>query len=399
MTSDWKELPLGEIAELVIDYRGKTPKKLGGDWSESGYRALSAKNIKTGRIVQPDTIRYIDEEMYRKWMKDEVQRGDILITSEAPFGQIFFWDSDEKIVLSQRLFCVRIKPEYDARFIYYYMTTPEFQGELDGRATGTTVVGLRQPELMKCVIRCPEIQEQKAIAAILSSIDEKIIANEKINDNLQQQAQTLYRSWFIDYTPFGGTPPADWHFGKLKDILQLKKHAMKAGAAPELPYLPIDTIPMKTFAVSDFRPNEEAQSSLIRFSKDDILIGAMRVYFHRVIIAPCDGITRTTCFVLKPTDPAYLSFGLLTCDLDSSIDYAQNTSKGSTMPYAVWNGGMGEIEIAIPPLEVARDFNEIVLPMLRQIQKSYFEVKTLRELRDSLLPRLMSGELSTNDLD
>ena len=184
MPSDWKELALGEITELVIDYRGKTPKKLGGDWSESGYRALSAKNIKTGRIVHPDTIRYIDENMYRKWMKDEVQRGDILITSEAPFGQIFFWDSDEKIVLSQRLFCVRIKPEYDACFIYYYMTTPEFQGELDGRATGTTVVGLRQPELMKCVIRCPEIQKQKAISAILSSIDAKIIANEKINDNL-----------------------------------------------------------------------------------------------------------------------------------------------------------------------------------------------------------------------
>ena len=218
-----------------------------------------------------------------------------------------------------------------------------------------------------------------------------------VNDNLQQQAQTLYRSWFIDYTPFGGTVPADWCRGKLKDILQLQKRAIKAGAAPELPYLPIDTIPMKTFAVSDFRPNEEAQSSLIQFSKDDILIGAMRVYFHRVIIAPCDGITRTTCFVLKPTNHAYLSFGLLTCDLDSSIDHAQNTSKGSTMPYAVWDGGMGEIEIAIPPLEVAKEFNELVLPMLRQIQNSYFEVKALRELRDSLLPRLMSGNLDVSE--
>lgn len=184
MTSDWKEFTLGDITDLVIDYRGKTPKKLGGDWSKSGYRALSAKNIKTGRIVQPDTIRYVDEEMYQKWMKDEVKRGDILITSEAPFGQIFFWDSDEKIVLSQRPFCVRIKSEYDPRFIYYYMITPEFQGELDGRATGTTVVGLRQPELMKCKIRCPEIQNQKAIAEILSSIDAKILANDKINDNL-----------------------------------------------------------------------------------------------------------------------------------------------------------------------------------------------------------------------
>ena len=123
MKSNWRAYPLGEITELVIDYRGKTPKKLGGDWSESGYRALSAKNIKTGHIVQPDTIRFVSEEMYHKWMKDEIQRGDIIITSEAPFGQILYWDSEEKIVLSQRLFGVRVKEEHDSKFVYYYMTT------------------------------------------------------------------------------------------------------------------------------------------------------------------------------------------------------------------------------------------------------------------------------------
>ena len=219
MTSEWNHFALGEITELVIDYRGKTPKKLGGDWCKQGYRALSAKNIKTGRIVQAETIRYIDESLYRKWMKDEVQRGDILITSEAPFGQIFFWDSDEKIVLSQRLFCVRIKPEYDTRFIYYYMTTPEFQSELDGRATGTTVIGLRQPELMKCVIRCPEIQEQKVIAAILSSIDAKIIANEKVNDNLLDQAQTLYKQHF-PYSVQDDLPDG-WRIGTVGEIIEI----------------------------------------------------------------------------------------------------------------------------------------------------------------------------------
>ena len=90
----------------------------------------------------------------------------------------------EKIVLSQRLFGVRIKEEYDSRVVYYYMTTSDFQGEMDGRATGTTVVGLRQPELMKCIVRCPDLDTQKKIASILSSIDEKILLNEQINENL-----------------------------------------------------------------------------------------------------------------------------------------------------------------------------------------------------------------------
>lgn len=184
MRSEWRVIPLSDITELVIDYRGKTPKKLGGDWSESGYRALSAKNIKNGYIVQPESIRFVSDEMYQRWMKDEIQRGDIIITSEAPFGQILYWDSDEKIVLSQRLFGVRIKAGFEPRFVYYYMNTKDFQGEMDGRATGTTVVGLRQPELMKCFVHCPNLGTQRKIASILASIDEKISLNKQINDNL-----------------------------------------------------------------------------------------------------------------------------------------------------------------------------------------------------------------------
>ena len=165
-----------------------------------------------------------------------------------------------------------------------------------------------------------------------------------------------------------------------------------------LPYLPIDTIPMNSFGITDFRPNEEAKSSIITFKQDYIIIGAMRVYFHRVILAPCDGITRTTCFTLSSYSSEYLSYALLTCDLDSSIDQAQNTSKGSTMPYAVWDGGMGEIELAIPPIDVAEEFNNIVLPMLRQIQRNCIEMQSLRSLRDTLLPKLMSGEIDVSNI-
>lgn len=220
-----------------------------------------------------------------------------------------------------------------------------------------------------------------------------------INNNLEQQARSLFKSWFVDYNPFGNTMPSNWKNGKLKDILKLKRKSIKSGINTVLPYLPIDVIPMRTFALTDFKPNAEAQSSLLTFEKDDIIIGAMRVYFHRVVLAPCDGITRTTCFTLAPYHKEYLSFALLCCDQDSSIDYAQSTSKGSTMPYAIWEGGLGDMEIAIPTLEIAQEFNEIVLPMLRQIQNSYFENNRLREIRDGLLPRLMSGELDVSDLD
>ena len=184
MKSRWTSKPLGEIISLVIDYRGKTPKKLGGDWSLHGTKALSAKNIKTREIVQQDTIRYIDSTMYKAWMKDEIRRGDILITSEAPFGEVYYWDSDEKIALSQRLFAIRCRKEFYPSFIFQYMTSQMFQQELRGRATGTTVTGLRQPELLKCLISFPEYEEQVELADTLSALDARIANNKAINHHL-----------------------------------------------------------------------------------------------------------------------------------------------------------------------------------------------------------------------
>jgi type I restriction enzyme S subunit len=212
-------------------------------------------------------------------------------------------------------------------------------------------------------------------------------------------AQTIFKAWFVDFEPFGGVMPDDWREGTLGDVLCSIKQPIKSGERPELPYVPIDVIPMKSLALTDFRPNEEAQSSLLTFAKNDILIGAMRVYFHRVLISPFDGITRTTCFVLRPLDEVYLEYALLLCNEDSTIDYAQNTSKGSTMPYAVWDNGFANMPIAIPPSEVVQSFSDTLRPIVGCLRDSLFEIRRLRSLRDFLLPPLMSGEIDVSDLD
>lgn len=187
--------------------------------------------------------------------------------------------------------------------------------------------------------------------------------------------------------------------GKLKDILGIVRESRKAGEDPDLPYLPIDVIPMHSLALTELRPNSEAQSSLIRFRKNDILIGAMRVYFHRVSLAPFDGLTRTTCFVLRPIKPEFLAYSLLICNQDESIAFAQKTSKGSTMPYAIWDGGLGELPISIPDSETIAEFNKKTLPLIEKIVESFFETRGLIQLRDSLLPKLMSGEIDVDSID
>ena len=307
---------------------------------------------------------------------------------------------DEVVFGSTEYIVMRaISGRSDPVFIYYLATSPSFREVAIKSMVGSSGrQRVQQDVLENLELVLPDYETQVRVGKVLASFDDKIELNAQINHNLEEQAKAIFKSWFVDFEPFGGVAPDNWQKGKLKNILSLQKRSIKAGISKDLPYLPIDSIPMRTFAITDVRPNSEAQSSLLLFDKDDILIGAMRVYFHRVIIAPFDGITRTTCFVLKPNAPAYLSFALLTCDLDSSVDFAQKTSKGSTMPYAVWDGGMGEIDILIPPLNIAIEFNSIVLPMLRKIQDSYREVYSLQKIRDTLLPKLMSGEIDVSEV-
>ena len=395
MTSEWNHFALGEITELVIDYRGKTPKKLGGDWCKQGYRALSAKNIKTGRIVQAETIRYIDESLYRKWMKDEVQRGDILITSEAPFGQIFFWDSDEKIVLSQRLFCVRIKPEYDARFIYYYMTTPEFQSELDGRATGTTVIGLRQPELMKCIIRCPEIQEQKVIAAILSSIDAKIIANEKVNDNLYAQAKAIFDNHFINIDAI----PAGWRKGNLLDIANYLNGLAMQKFRPQGHEIGLPVLKIKELRQGSCDDSSELCSLSI---KPEYIIHNGDVIFSwsgsLLVDIWCGGTCGLNQHLFKVTSDVYDKwFYYLWTAHHLARFIAIAADKATTMGH-IKREELAKAEVLIPCEEDYTSFNSIMQPVFELIISNRIESRKLAALRDELLPKLMTGEIDVSDV-
>lgn len=397
MKSEWTELPLGKIIDLVIDYRGKTPKKLGGDWSNTGYRALSARNIKTGRIVQTDTIRYVDESLYQKWMKDEVRRGDILITSEAPFGQIFYWDSDEKIVLSQRLFCIRVNPKYDARFIYYYMTTSAFQGELAGRSTGTTVIGLRQPELMKCIIHIPSGENQHRIASILASIDAKISSNQKINDNLEQQTMALYRQMFVETSndtrracrvdecfdiSIGKTPPrkeAQWFSMNPTDCIWVSISDMgRCG--------------MYIADSSEYLTHESVEKFNIKVVPDNTVLLSFKLTVGRVAIT--DGAMATNEAIAhfktdKPEINEYLycylkDFNYQTMGSTSSIATAVNSKIIKAMPFVV------------PTDAELVTFHSATAPMFEMIKTRQRENTRLAELRDSLLPKLMSGEVDVS---
>lgn len=353
-------------------------------------RLSSGKSIPASQILEQGTFPVYGGNGLRGYTNHSNFSGECaIIGRQGVFcGNVRYFKGEAYMTEHAVVICANEK--HNTRYLSYLLSTMNL-GRLSGQSAQP---GLSVKTLAKQEIELPPLEQQNKIVDILAALDDKIELNQRINDNLQQQAHAIYYNWFIKYAPFGGFVPSNWRTGRLKNILQLQKRPIKADKKFNLPYLPIDMIPIRTFSVIDFCDNKEAQSSLIKFCKNDIVIGAMRVYFHRVILAPFDGITRTTCFILKPINPSYLCYALLTCDLDSSIEYAQKTSKGSTMPYAVWHGGMGEIELAIPTETVAKEFNKIVLPMLNWIQQNCSEIRILQSIRNTLLPKLLYGEVN-----
>lgn len=399
--AEWKEYTVADVISTVIDYRGKTPKKLGGDWSDSGYRALSAKNIKTGKIVQSESIRYVSEDMYRCWMKEEVQKEDILITSEAPFGQIYYWNSDEKIVLSQRLFAVRINQQFYPKYVYFYMTSSFFQAELDGRATGTTVVGLRQPELLKCKIFAPDYQEQKRIADTLWCLEQKINNNEAINNNLEQQTQALFNEYLSS--------------NKFYDLTTVKDVVLSANtgadAIQKAPIVDYDT-GIRCIRVGDMTNNRSFHDwgftkvtddvfKRYQLHKDDIVVTRTASLGLNTIISkdlPAvynNGLIRLTVNTSNVL-PLYLFRQFQTEDFSNYISCIE--SETSVRPNMKINYLL-KYEFVLPPITKQNEIIALLTPMLNQQNNLIVENKHLEALRDTLLPKLMSGELDVSNIE
>jgi len=175
----WKVDTIDNLVDLIIDYRGKTPKKLGMNWSETGIPALSAKTIKKGKIVRRDAMNFGSEELYSVWMKDELKKGDVLLTSEAPLGELYYLNDDTKYILSQRLFALRANEKITSEYLYFYLFSKNGQHLLEARASGSTVQGIRQSELRKIEVIIPEGKILEKASNIFKSTQEKKFRNSK----------------------------------------------------------------------------------------------------------------------------------------------------------------------------------------------------------------------------
>ena len=414
MAGDWTVCPLEDCMAVIIDYRGKTPAK-----TSSGIPLITAKVVKGGRIETPDEFIGFDD--YVSWMRRGIpEAGDVVVTTEAPLGEVAQL-GEGQIALAQRLIALRGKPEIlDNGFLKFLMQSEAVQHQLRARASGTTVLGIKQSELRRVLLTLPSLAQQRAIARILGALDDKIELNRQLNQTLEAIARAIFKSWFVDFDPvrakMNGEPyplnaatmalfpdrlvdsemgeiPEGWEIGTIGDIAVNPRRGVQPGnMAEDTPYIGLEHMPQKSIALADWGSARDVTSNKFAFDKGDILFGKLRPYFHKVGVVPVAGVCSTDILVIAPARQEHYSY-LLTLVSDARlIDFVVAASSGTRMPRTSWQD-VARYKVALPVTQTALAFDRQVRPLVGLIQGNIHQSRTLAALRDILLPKLISGEL------
>jgi type I restriction enzyme S subunit len=190
-----------------------------------------------------------------------------------------------------------------------------------------------------------------------------------------------------------GMIPSGWQAGVFGDIAENHRRSVQPSVIEaSSPYIGLEHMPRRSIAVSEWGTAEGLESEKFHFKLGEILFGKLRPYFHKVAIAPTDGVCSTDIAVVSPRDPTWFGFILGHISSSAFVEYTNAGSTGTKMPRTNWHY-MARFLIALPPNEIAASFTALITPLVERIHLSIHEIRTLSMLRDALLPKLISGEL------
>ncbi|WP_409438954.1 restriction endonuclease subunit S [Psychromonas sp. GE-S-Ul-11] len=218
LATDWDIVPFQNVVDKVIDFRGRTPLKIGMDWGNGEILSLSANNVKRGYIDKEKEAHLGSIELYNKWMtRGECKLGDIVFTMEAPLGNVAQIPDNYKYILSQRVILLKINDKVaNSTYIAYLMRGDDFQTRLFQRSTGSTVTGIQQQKLNKFELILPPIKQQNKIAKLLSTVDNLIDQTQNLIDKYTSVKKGMMADLFTRGIELSGTPETNQNYGQLR---------------------------------------------------------------------------------------------------------------------------------------------------------------------------------------
>lgn len=374
--AEWITTNLEECTDVLGDGLHGTPK-----YTERGeYAFVNGNNLVDGEILIKKETKRVDYSQYEKYKKPLTDR-TILVSINGTLGNVGIYDS-EKIILGKSACFFNVKESVDKDFIYYIVSSPAFKQYLESNATGTTIKNISLKQMRKYTFSLPQISEQKRISSVLRRIDEKIKNNRAIDKNLEQQVSVLYQSWFEDFEITNGVCPEDWSYQELSSITDIA-----SGKRP----------PVKSNVCNQETPiSIVGAASVMGFTSEanhtDKILVTGRVGTHGVVQrfnTPC----WTSDNTLVITSPYYE----FTNQILHRIDYS-TMNRGSTQPL-ITQGDMKKVVVLVPDENTLAKFEEFAGSLMVKWEANNKENVKLASLRDTLLPKLMSGELDVSKID
>ncbi|MGL5306586.1 MAG: restriction endonuclease subunit S [Aeromonas veronii] len=411
--------------DALIDYRGKTPVK-----TDSGVPLVTAKVIKGGRIETP--TEFIAPEDYDSWMRRGIPlAGDVVMTTEAPLGEVAQLGA-EKVALAQRVITLRGKTGFlDNAYLLYLLQTEEMQDQLTSRATGTTVLGIKQSELRKVKVKVPPLDLQQSAAGALKTLDDRIALLREANATLEAIAQALFKSWFVDFDPVHarargeqpaglapevavlfpdsfeesdlGMVPKGWSLSPLSEAYETNP-TRKLKKGEMAPYLDMASVATSGHTVAGVADREMGSGT--KFINGDTLLARItpclengKTAFVDFLAQEQTGWGSTEFVVLRPKAPLPTYHGYLLARHPAFREHAIQSMSGTSGRQRVQNDVLGRYLVTVPSEKVAMAFNDVISPLQQKITENHRQAQPLVNLRDTLLPRLISGQLRLPDAE
>ena len=364
---------------------------------DSGVPVLNGSNLE-GFSLSEKAFRFVTKEKADSLNKANAHRGDIVITHRGTLGQIAFIPQDsryDRYVISQSQFRVRCNDKVLPEYLVYYFHTPIGQHKLLSNASQVGVPALARPSstFQQIEVVLPELSIQKRVVEIISTIQKKIANNQELNDNLLEQMQAIYKSWFVDYLPFGGAMPESWTktgIYSLANIIYGAPFASKQfnTEGNGKPIIRIRDLKDQQFAT--YTTEVHPKGYLLR--PGDIVVG-MDGEFRPYIWGNDEAwLNQRVCVFenKRPKGKAFLYFTI------KPLLYAIEQTQVATTVIHIGKKDYDAFEIMLPDAATLDSFDSLTAPMIMRIVSNSFENKRLAVMRDALLPKLMSGEIDVS---
>ncbi|MGB4913475.1 MAG: restriction endonuclease subunit S [Candidatus Dechloromonas phosphoritropha] len=413
MMGGWRETTLGEVCDEVngIIQTGPFGSQLHqSDYSEVGIPVVMPKDIIEGRIAS-DTVARVSSEHVERLSRHKLRSGDIVYGRRGDIGRQALIRPEQAGWMCGTG-CLRLSlgdEVLDPFFLHYYLRQDDVVGWITNQAVGATMPNLNTGILRSVPVRFPPLLVQQRIAGILSAYDELIENSQRRIRILESMARTLYREWFVHFRFPGhenhprvpsllGEIPQGWEVKKLGEIAEeMRRNVPKGDLDEPQPYVGLEHIPRRSLALDAWETTTELGSNKLEFKKGEVLFGKIRPYFHKVSVAPFDGLCSADTIVVRARRPEHYAFVVACVSSDELVAHATATSNGSKMPRANW-GVLEEYGVVIPKGKVAEQFSALFADTIAQQQALIFQIKNLRRTRDLLLPRLLSGQVDISNL-